>query len=425
MRTAFSPEQLADPHLSDAERQLRTCIHCGFCTATCPTYILLGDERDSPRGRIGLIQHMLESNAPPTKETVLHLDRCLSCLGCRSACPSGVDYASLIDVARAHIETNYRRPSMERLFRAFVLFVLMRPKVFTVLSALAGIAAPFLPGKLGTMAKKGRIRRRPARPGPIAETSASARRVLLVPGCVQRAIAPSIDAAAIRVLARQDIRIETLETVECCGSLAYHLGKTEISKNYARALILAFEEASTSGEVDAVLITASGCGSFLKDMGRVFAGDPEWSARADAFAAKVKDFTELVEPGTQAAAKELTIAYHPPCSLQHGQRIHGRGERLLSAAGFRLAPIPDAHLCCGSAGSYSVLQPEIADALRARKLDSIRTTGATLIASANLGCLTHLAGDIPTVHIAELLDWAEGGPEARDVAGPSRLFTGG
>ena len=157
MRTAFSPEQLADPHLSDAEHQLRTCIHCGFCTATFPTYILLGDERDSPRGRIGLIQHMLESKAPPSAETVLHLDRCLSCLGCRSACPSGVDYASLIDVARAHIETNYRRPPMERLFRAFVLFVLMRPKVFSVLSALAGIAAPFLPGKLGTMAKKGRI----------------------------------------------------------------------------------------------------------------------------------------------------------------------------------------------------------------------------------------------------------------------------
>ena len=411
MRTAFSPEQLADPHLSDAEHQLRTCIHCGFCTATCPTYILLGDERDSPRGRIGLIQHMLESKAPPTKETVLHLDRCLSCLGCRSACPSGVDYASLIDVARAHIETNYRRPPMERLFRAFVLFVLMRPKVFGVLSALAGVAAPFLPGKLGTMAKKGRIKHRPAQIAPVAPTSAGARRVLLVPGCVQRAIAPSIDAATIRVLARQDIRIETLKTVECCGSLAYHLGKTEISKNYARALILAFEEASTSGEVDAVLITASGCGSFLKDMGRVFADEPEWSARADAFAAKVKDFTELAEPGTHAAARELTVAYHPPCSLQHGQRIHGRGERLLSAAGFRLAPIPDTHLCCGSAGSYSVLQPEIAETLRARKLDSIRTTGATLIASANLGCLTHLAGDIPTVHIAELLDWAEGGPK--------------
>ena len=417
MRTAFSPEQLADPHLADAERQLRTCIHCGFCTATCPTYVLLGDERDSPRGRIGLIQHMLESKAPPTKETVLHLDRCLSCLGCRSACPSGVDYASLIDAARAHIETNYRRPPMERLFRVFVLSTLMRPKVFSFLSALAGIAAPFLPGKLGTMAKKGRIKRRPAQAAPIAETSAGARRVLLVPGCVQRAIAPAIDAAAIRVLARQDIRIEKLETVECCGSLAYHLGMTEISKRYARALIEAFEDASAEGEVDAILITASGCGSFLKDMGRVFAGDAYWDERARAFAAKVKDFTELVPPPPPSRAAEkngvrdVLVAYHPPCSLQHGQRIHGRGERLLAAAGFRLVPIPDAHLCCGSAGSYSVLQPEIADALRARKLDAIRSTGATLIASANLGCLTHLAGDIPTVHIAELLDWAEGGPK--------------
>jgi glycolate oxidase iron-sulfur subunit len=279
MRTAFTAEQLADPHLADAERQLRTCIHCGFCTATCPTYTLLGDERDSPRGRIGLIQHMLESKAPPTKETVLHLDRCLSCLGCRSACPSGVDYSALIDVARAHIEQTYRRPPMERLFRSFVLFALMRPAVFSVLSAAAFAAAPFLPGKLGTMAKKGRIRRRPALPGPIAETSATARRVLLVPGCVQRALAPSIDAATVRVLARQDVKVEPLKTVECCGSLAYHLGKTEIAKTYARRLIEAFEESSKTGEVDAVLITASGCGSFLKDMGRVFADDPTWRAR--------------------------------------------------------------------------------------------------------------------------------------------------
>jgi glycolate dehydrogenase iron-sulfur subunit len=411
MRTAFTAEQLADPHLADAEHQLRTCIHCGFCTATCPTYTLLGDERDSPRGRIGLIQHMLESKAPPTKETVLHLDRCLSCLNCRSACPSGVDYSALIDAARAHIEKTYRRPLMERLFRSFVLFVLMRPAVFTALSAAAHVAALILPGKLGTMAKKGRVRRRPALPAPIAETSAASRRVLLVPGCVQRALAPSIDAATVRVLARQDVKVETLKTVECCGSLAYHLGKIEITKTYARRLIEAFEAASKTGEVDAVLITASGCGSYLKDMGRVFADDPAWHARAQAFAAKVKDFTELAEPGRAAASKDLTVAFHPPCSLQHGQRIHGKGERLLVAAGFRLTPIPDAHSCCGSAGSYSVLQPEIADALRARKLDSIRTTGATVIASANLGCLTHLSGDIPTVHIAELIDWAQGGPK--------------
>jgi len=305
MRTAFSSEQLADPHLSDAEHQLRTCIHCGFCTATCPTYVLLGDERDSPRGRIGLIQHMLESKSPPTKETVLHLDRCLSCLGCRSACPSGVDYAALIDVARAHIEKSYRRPLFEQLFRSFVLFVLMRPAVFTALSMGAHVAAPFLPGKLGTMAKKGRVKRRPALSGPIAQTSAAARRVLLVPGCVQRALAPSIDAAAVRVLARQDVRIETLN-VECCGSLAYHLGKTEVSKAYARRLIVAFEAAAKAGEVDAVLITASGCGAFMKDVGRVFAGEPEWAARAQAFAAKVKDFTELAAPLPPSARSAST-----------------------------------------------------------------------------------------------------------------------
>jgi glycolate oxidase iron-sulfur subunit len=416
MRTAFTPEQLADPHLADAEHQLRTCIHCGFCTATCPTYTLLGDERDSPRGRIGLIQHMLESKAPPTKETVLHLDRCLSCLGCRSACPSGVDYSALIDAARAHIEKTYRRPLMERLFRSFVMFVLMRPAVFSALSVAAHVAAPFLPGKLGTMAKKGRVRHRPALPGPVAETSAAARRVLLIPGCVQRALAPSIDTATVRVLARQDIKVETLKAVECCGSLPYHLGKQEISKAYARRMIEAFEEASKTGEVDAVLITASGCGSFLKDMGKVFAGDPVWSARAQIFAAKVKDFTELAAVPPAGAEEEksggdVVVAFHPPCSLHQGQRIHGKGERLLAAAGFKLVPIPDAHLCCGSAGSYSVLQPEISDALRARKLDAIRSTGATVIASANLGCLTHLAGDIPTVHIAELLDWAQGGPK--------------
>jgi glycolate oxidase iron-sulfur subunit len=412
MRTAFSPEQLADPHLKDAEHQLRTCIHCGFCTATCPTYMLLGDERDSPRGRIGLIQHMLESNAPPSPETVLHLDRCLSCLGCRSACPSGVDYASLIDVARAHIESTYKRPLAERLFRDFVLHSLMRPALFTALSTAARIAAPFLPGKLGAMAKKGRMKGRAAQPGAVAQTSESARRVLLIPGCVQRAVAPSIDAAATRVLARQDIRVEPVQ-VECCGSLAYHLGKTYITKDYARRLIVAFEKASRSGDVDAVLITASGCGAFLKDLPRVFADEPEWVARAKAFAAKVKDFTELAAPFVEksSAIADLLVAYHPPCSLQHGQRIHGLGERLLGAAGFHLAPIPDAHLCCGSAGSYSVLQPEIADALKARKLEAIRSTGANLIASANLGCLTHLSGDIPTVHIAELLDWAQGGPK--------------
>jgi glycolate oxidase iron-sulfur subunit len=407
MRTAFSTAQLADPHLKDAERALRTCIHCGFCTATCPTYVLLGDERDSPRGRIMLMQNMLESAAPPTRETVTHLDRCLSCLGCKTACPSGVDYSALIDTARIHIAKTYKRPLSERLLRSLVLFVLMRPKLFAVASGAARLFAPLLPGKLGAMAKKA-ARKRGVRAGASVTVQAppGARRVLLLRGCVQSALAPEIDSAATRVLARQKIDAVPLEG--CCGALAYHIGRDDVAKREAKHIIEAFEQSNA----ETLAMTASGCSAFLKDYGRAFAGDAEWETRARAVAAKVKDFTELAQP---SAATDLgrgsRIAYHPPCSLQHGQRIRGLGEALLAAAGFELAAIPDSHMCCGSAGSYSLLQPEIADALRGKKLDAIRSTGANVIASANIGCLAHLSGELPAVHIAELLDWSQGGPK--------------
>ena len=415
MRTAFRAEQLSDPHMKEAEKALRTCVHCGFCTATCPTYLVLGDERDGPRGRIVLMQHMLQSDAPPTAETVKHLDRCLSCLGCKTACPSGVDYSALIDTSRAYIETHYTRPVTERLFRSFLLFVLTRPRLFAALTHVSRLFAPILsrlPGKLGAMSRKTPRDERERVDWSMPEVSAGAARVLLLPGCVQRALAPGIDAAAMRVLAREDMRVERLERSGCCGALAYHLGKAERGKQYAKDIIRAYEEEAAKGRVDAVLITASGCAAFLKDYPRVFADEPEWKARAESFAANVKDFTELAHPlpsPAAVAANGPVIAFHPPCTLQHGQRISGRGEALLAAAGFRLAPIPDAHLCCGSAGSYSLLQPEIAEQLRARKLAAIRSTGAEIIASANIGCLIHLAGELPTVHIAELLDWAGGG----------------
>ncbi|HEX3485004.1 MAG TPA: glycolate oxidase subunit GlcF [Micropepsaceae bacterium] len=419
MRTAFRSDQLADPHIKEAEKALRTCVHCGFCTATCPTYLVLGDERDGPRGRIVLMQHMLESEAPPTAETVKHLDQCLSCLGCRTACPSGVDYSALIEKSRAHIEAHYRRPFGERLFRNFILFVLTRPKLFAALSATGRVFAPIvsrLPGKLGTMSRKAGVGARKRVPPPLTPPrvggGVEAQRVLLLPGCVQRALAPEIDAAATRVLARQKIRVDVLPQTGCCGALAYHMGKTEAGKSAARAMIAAFERESAKGAVDAVLITASGCSAFLKEYGRVFADEPSWKTRAEAFIAKVKDFSEIARPVAVAPIADApVIAYHPPCSLQHGQRLYGRGEALLAAAGFRLAPIPDAHLCCGSAGSYSLLQPAIADELRSRKLAAIRATGAGLLVSANIGCLTHLSGELPTAHIAELLDWAGGGPK--------------
>jgi glycolate oxidase iron-sulfur subunit len=227
---------------------------------------------------------------------------------------------------------------------------------------------------------------------------------------VQRVLAPRTDEAAERVLERQGLRVEALPQTGCCGALAYHMGKTEEGKKRARALILAFEAEQAKGDVEAVLMTASGCSAFLREYGRVFADEPEWTARAQAFAAKVTDFTELAQPAPMRAgvADAPVIAFHPPCSLQHGQRIVGRGEALLKAAGFKLVAIPDAHLCCGSAGSYSLLHPEIANELRERKLAAIRSTGAEMVASANIGCLTHLSGELPTVHIAELLDWAGG-----------------
>jgi len=423
MRTAFRAEQLTDPHMKDAEKALRTCVHCGFCTATCPTYLVLGDERDGPRGRIVLMQNMLESTAPPTAETVKHLDQCLSCLGCRTACPSGVDYSALIEQSRAHIEKHYRRPLPERLFRNFVLFVLTNPGVFGALSFMARLFAPLLslvPGKLGAAARKAGTSRHtrtqafPPPPTPPRVGGGEIQgRVLLLPGCVQRVLAPATDAAAARVLARQNLHADSLAETGCCGALAYHLGKTEHGKAHARAIIRAFETEATKGDVEAVLMTATGCTSFLKDYVRVFADEPEWKARAQKFVAKVKDFTELARPAASpgAPADAPIVAYHPPCTLQHGQRIVGRGEALLMAAGFRLAPIPDAHLCCGSAGSYSLLQPAIAEELRARKLAAIRSTGAQMIASANIGCLTHLSGELPAAHIAELLDWAQGGPK--------------
>ena len=423
MRTNFGSEQLSDPHLLEAERALRTCVHCGFCTAACPTYVLLGDERDSPRGRIMLMQQMLEGGAAPNAETVLHLDRCLSCLGCRSACPSGVDYAALIDQSRVHIEKTYRRPLRERLFRNFILFVLTHPALFAFMSAFARIFATFakhLPNRIGAMSRKAQRRnhsmsfpagllseRRRAGGAPGDRGRMVGRRILLLPGCVQRALAPEIDAAATRVLTRQGKRVESLRETGCCGALAFHLGKAVVAKQQARAIIGACEAAEKRGRVDEVLISASGCAAFLKDYGQLFAGEPEWQTRAKKIASKARDFVELAAPAKSRSAEAASapvIAYHPPCSLQHGQRISGRGEALLRAAGFRLAAIPDAHLCCGSAGSYSLLQPEIAERLRQKKLADIRSTGAAAIVSDNIGCLSHLAGDLPAIHIAELLD---------------------
>jgi glycolate oxidase iron-sulfur subunit len=412
MRTDFSPAQLVDPYLADAEKNLRACVHCGICTATCPTYVLLGDERDGPRGRIVMMQHMLEQDAAPAPQTVRHIDRCLSCLGCRTACPSGVDYPRLVDTARAYIETHYRRPMGERMLRWLIANILTRPGASRVMLMLAKLSAPLsflLPGRLRVMARKGAAMRLRHTSRPNFETTANAKRIALMPGCVQKVLAPQIDEAVARLLARRGIALVPLEGAGCCGSLVHHLGREDEARSWAQRAITAFERA---GDFDAILISATGCASRMKDFAHLFAHDPAWHERAARFAAKVKDFSEVVTPRAARPPERLRVAYHAPCSLQHGLRLRGGNEALLEAAGFDVLTIPESHLCCGSAGSYSVLQPELAERLRMRKLGYARATRPGVIATANIGCLEHLAGPDapPLLHVAELIDWAEGGP---------------
>lgn len=422
MRTDLSPDRLADPHIAAVERNLRACVHCGICTATCPTYIVTGDERDGPRGRIVMMQRMLESNATPSAETVRHVDRCLSCLGCRTACPSSVDYARLVDQARVHIHETYPRPLRDRLMRASIALVIARPALVRRAISLAHFFAPIatrLPGSLGAMARKAQIA--PSRTdATVVPKSSAGRRVALMPGCVQQALAPSIDLAAARVLARRGIALNTLDGAGCCGALAHHLGRRDEAKIWAKRAIVAFE---SSGGADDVLITATGCTAHLADYAELFCDEPDWQPRAQAFAAKVRDFSDLAEPKPGYAPGRLRIAYQIPCSLQHGLKREHAGEAALRAAGYDVAQVPEGHLCCGSAGSYSLLQPEMAATLRARKLDNIATLEADAIASANIGCLSHLSGPDapPVVHPAELIDWAEGGPRPAALAEKSAV----
>ena len=412
MRTNFSLAQLAQPHLAEAEENLRACIHCGICTATCPTYVLLGDERDSPRGRIVMMQRMLEQGGAPSPETVFHIDRCLSCLACRTACPSSVDYACLVDTARAHIETHHRRKPLEKALRWAIVNVLTRPnhaRAAIALSQRFASVAKFLPGRMGAMARKGTAvtLRKPAIVQPVEKAS---RRVALMPGCVQAALAPEIDEAAARVLARRGIALVPLAKAGCCGALPFHLGQTADAKAWAERAIAAFEAA---GEFDAILISATGCGAHLKDYAHLLSNEPEWAARAKNFADKVQDFSVLATPHEITPPRRLRAAYQIACSLQHGLRLSGQGEALIAAAGHEVLAIPEGHLCCGSAGSYSLLQPELSARLRERKLANIATLDCEIIVSGNIGCITHLAGEDapPIIHLAELIDWSEGGPE--------------
>ncbi len=416
MRYNFSPQQLADPQIGPAAAAVRRCVHCGICTATCPTYVVLGDERDSPRGRIVLMKDMLEKGGTPTKEQVYHIDRCLSCLNCKTACPSSVDYQRLVDQARIHIEEHYTRPLGERLLRWTIAKVMTRPKLVRIGLLLARIGAPIarlMPGRLGAMAKMGLMARpQGEEPTHFPKPAVVQQRIAIMPGCVQGALAPQIDAAVGRVLARRGIELVALEGAGCCGALPHHMGREGDARGWAKRAIEAFEQ----GHYDGVLITATGCSAQLKDYAQMFAGDAVWEPRAAKFAAAARDFAELCIPLEVTPPQPLRVAYHPPCSLQNSLKLNGVGESLLAAAGFTVTPFLESHLCCGSAGTYSILQPDLSSQLRARKLGNIAAAAPDVLVSGNIGCLQHLAAgeglSQPILHLAELLDWAEGGGAA-------------
>ncbi|MEO8713889.1 MAG: glycolate oxidase subunit GlcF [Acetobacteraceae bacterium] len=424
MQTHFTEEQLRDPDTAASNAVLRTCVHCGLCTATCPTFLLLGDELDSPRGRIYLIKDMLETASPATEEVVLHIDRCLSCLSCMSTCPSGVNYMHLVDHARHHIEETYRRPWHDRLLRAVLAAILPRPGVFRLALMGARLARP-LAGLIPPAHQMGRRMRAmlALAPGQLPEAPSVAgvhppqgarrARVALLAGCAQQVLGPEINAATIRLLTRLGVEVVVPPSAGCCGALTHHMGKRDATMDSARANVAAWTREIEADGLDAVVVNASGCGTTVKDYGFLFRTD-RLAGQAKQVAELTVDITEFLTRIGYAPTREapgLTVAYHSACSLQHGQQVTVEPKALLRTAGFTVVEPVEPHICCGSAGTYNILQPEIAERLRERKLENLRAVRPDLIAAGNIGCLTQLAGGgIPTVHTIELLDWMAGGP---------------
>ena len=389
----------------EADAILRKCVHCGFCTATCPTYQLLGDELDGPRGRIYLIKQALEG-APVTAKTRLHLDRCLTCRSCETTCPSGVQYGRLADIGRDFVETRSRRGAWERVKRAALSFGLPRTGLFTAALRAGQLLRPLLPAALA--------RTVPPRGAPAGDWPAPrhARRMLVLAGCVQPALAPAINAAAARVLDRAGISLVEAPGAGCCGAVRFHLNEQEAGRMQMRALIDAWWPAIEGG-VEALVMTASGCGATVREYGHLLAQDPAYRDKAAKVSALARDLCEVVDPAAlPAGAARGKAAFHSPCSLQHGQQLRGRVEALLARCGYETTAVADAHLCCGSAGTYSILQPALSAQLRGRKVQALEQGMPAQIATANIGCLTHLQGGTgtPVRHWIELVDEALRGP---------------
>ncbi len=420
MQTTFTPEQLRDPAIARSNEILRSCVHCGMCTATCPTYQVLGDELDSPRGRIYLIKDMLENGRAADAGTVKHIDRCLSCLACMTTCPSGVHYMHLVDHARAHIEATYRRPMGERLLRNVLAWVIPHPARFRLALLGAMVAKPFA-GLIPDARLRAMIAMAPRRIPPVSRNDDPQTfpaqgerrlRVALMTGCAQKALNTDINDATIRLLTRLGCEVVVAQGQGCCGALTHHMGKAAQAHESAAANIRAYMAEVPRG-LDAIVINTSGCGTTVKDYGHMFrqgslAGD---AATVAALAVDVSEI--LTRIGMPAgAAKGIRVAYHAACSLQHGQQIKSAPKDLLKRVGFEVVEPADSHLCCGSAGTYNLLQPEISADLKARKVKTLVAKAPDIIAAGNIGCMMQIGSGtaIPVVHTVELLDWATGGP---------------
>jgi glycolate oxidase iron-sulfur subunit len=439
MQTQFTSEQLKNPRVAEADRILRSCVHCGLCTAVCPTYVLLGDERDSPRGRIYLIKDMLEGSRPASEKVRTHVDRCLSCLSCVTACPSGVDYMHLIDMTRGYVEQTGQRGFKERFVRGLLARILPHSGLFRLAIKAAPLGRPWVNAlrRSGLKELAAMIELAPTVLPPSARFDGAGTavtdeerraRVILLTGCAQQVLRPGINDSTIRLLARRGVDVVVAAGADCCGALTHHLGKEAAAIAYAKRNVDAWSKEMAKAPVDAIIVNASGCGTMVKDYGHLLKRDPKYAARAARLSELSMDVCEFLgqyELGAPKRYSSLRVAYHPACSLQHGQGILEEPRSLLIKGGFSVVDIAEAHICCGSAGTYNILQPEIAGALRDRKVENIKAVKPDLVTTGNIGCITQLESklDVPVVHTVELLDWAYGGPVPRGLEPLARFVS--
>ncbi len=429
MRTNIPAHLLQDPEVEASEKALRACVHCGFCNATCPTYLLTGNELEGPRGRIYLIKNILEEGVPPTRQTVEHIDNCLGCLACETTCPSGVDYSRLLETARPRLEQLVQRPLADRLLRALLTRLLPYPgrlRLALKMSGLGRAFSPLLPRVMRPLlAMAPRRLPRPAsvaRPGVVPAAGPRQLRVALLTGCVQQVLGPQINDATVRLLTRLGAEVVIPPDMGCCGALTFHMGERQRSLKLMQRAIEVWHRELAGGGLDAIVLNTSGCGTAIKEYDHIFRRDRQWADKAKAVVKRVRDVSEVVAQlglGTANCAPPLKVAYHDACSLQHGQHLTKPPRQLLQAAGFEVVEVPEGHICCGSAGTYNMLRPDLAQQLQARKAEHIARVAPQIVAAGNIGCMEQIAAcaAVPVVHTVELLDWATGGPQPAGCRG--------